>query len=222
MSGLRAVLFDMDGLLVDSERIWLEVEAEVFEWLGGTWRQEHHDALVGCSVERSVAYMLARTGSAAAPEEAARRLMAGMIERLRDGVPFLPGAKDLLAEVRESGLPTALVSSTYREVMEHTLDSIGREFFTITVAGDEVTRTKPDPEPYETAARRLGVEPRRCAVLEDSPSGVASAQAAGCAVVAVPSVASVPAAPRRLVVGSLREIDLATLRTLVDGVMPGD
>jgi beta-phosphoglucomutase-like phosphatase (HAD superfamily) len=95
------------------------------------------------------------------------------------------------------------------------LDAVGREHFAVTVAGDEVTRTKPDPEPYLTAAARLGAEPRRCVVLEDSPSGLAAAEAAGCVTVAVPSLVPVPPAPGRTVVSSLRELDLSRLAALV-------
>lgn len=212
---LQAVLFDMDGLLVDSERLWFETEAEVMAWLGAGWEPENQEALVGGSLDRTVAHMLALTGPVARPEEVGRRLMDGMAERLRANVPLMPGAKEILDEVREAGLPSALVSSTHRVLMEYALDGIGRDRFTVTVAGDEVARTKPHPEPYLTAARLVGADPRRCVALEDSPNGADSATAAGCRVVAVPSVVPVPAAPGRTVVSSLREVDLARLRSLV-------
>lgn len=212
---LQAVLFDMDGLLVDSERLWYEAEAEVMSWLGAEWGPEHQESLVGGSLDRTVEYMLALTGPVAEPAEVGRRLMDGMTDRLRANVPMMPGAKELLDEVRESGVPSALVSSTHRSLMEHALDGIGRDRFTVTVAGDEVARTKPDPEPYLTAARLLGADPRRCVALEDSPNGAASASAAGCHVVAVPSVVSVPDGPRRTLLTSLRGVDLALLRSLL-------
>jgi HAD superfamily hydrolase (TIGR01509 family) len=212
---LQAVLFDMDGLLVDSERLWFDAEAEVMAWLGADWGPENQESLVGGSLDRTVAYMLSLTGPVATPEEIGRRLMDGMAERLRANVPLMPGAKELLDEVREAGVPSALVSSTHRVLMEYALDGIGRDRFTVTVAGDEVAHTKPHPEPYLTAARLLGVDPRRCVALEDSPNGTASASAAGCHVVAVPSVVPIPAAPGRTLAVSLREVDLARLRTLV-------
>jgi HAD superfamily hydrolase (TIGR01509 family) len=137
-----------------------------------------------------------------------------MTERLSTCVPMMPGAKDLLAEVREAGVPAALVSSSHRQLLEPVLDAIGREHFALSVAGDEVSRTKPDPEPYLTAVARLGAEPGRCVVLEDSPNGVAAAEAAGCVAVAVPSVLPIPPAPGRTVVASLREVSLAWLRAL--------
>jgi HAD superfamily hydrolase (TIGR01509 family) len=226
--GLQAVLFDMDGLLIDSERIWFEVETEVMAWLGVEWAPEHQEQLVGGSLHGTAAYMLALGESRAAgpvsrsvsQEDVARRLLDGMAGRLSEYVPLLPGAKELLAEVQGAGLPSALVSSTHRRVMEYALDGIGREFFTVTVAGDEVRETKPHPEPYLTAVRRLGVVAGRCVALEDSPNGVAAAEAAGCVTVAVPSVVPIPAATGRLVVESLRDLDLRRLATLVTGPDP--
>lgn len=215
MQVLQAVLFDMDGLLVDSERLWYETEAEIMAELGGTWGPEHQETLVGGSISRTVAYMLDLTGPVAAPEEVGRRLLEGMADRLRANVPMMPGAKELLDEVREAGVPSALVSSTHRALMEYALDGIGRDRLTITVAGDEVGHTKPHPEPYLTAARLLDADPRRCVALEDSPSGTESATAAGCHVVAVPSVVAIPEVPGRTVVASLLEVDLARLRSLV-------
>ena len=213
--GLGAVLFDMDGLLIDSERLWLEVETEVVEWLGGTWGPEHQERLVGGSLDRAVEYMLAVTGADVPAAEVGRRMLEGMVGRLETAVPMMPGAKELLAEIRAAGVPAALVSSSHRRLIEPVLEAVGREYFVLSVAGDEVSRTKPDPEPYLTAAARLGLPPGRCVVLEDSPNGVAAAEAAGCVTVAVPGVVPVPAAPGRTVVESLRDVDLSRLRALV-------
>ncbi|WP_396446724.1 HAD family hydrolase [Actinomadura sp.] len=213
--GLQAVLFDMDGLLIDSERLWLEVESEVMAWLGGEWSPAHQEKLVGGSLSVAVGYMLELTGADADPGEVGRRMLDGMAERLTACVPMMPGAKELLAEVRAAGVPAALVSSSHRRLIEPVLDAVGREHFALSVAGDEVARTKPDPEPYLTAAARLGADPARCVVLEDSPNGVAAAEAAGCAAVAVPGVLPIPPAPGRTVVASLREIDLAMLCSLI-------
>ncbi|MEU8804568.1 HAD family phosphatase [Spirillospora sp. NPDC048819] len=212
--GPQAVLFDMDGLLIDSERVWLEVESEVMAWLGGEWSPAHQERLVGGSLDVAVRYMLELTGADADPGEVGLRMLDGMAERLGACVPMMPGAKDLLAEVREAGVPAALVSSSHRRLIEPVLDAIGREHFALSVAGDEVSRTKPDPEPYLTAASRLGADPARCVVLEDSPNGVAAGEAAGCVTVAVPGVLPIPPAPGRVVVASLREVSLATLRSL--------
>ncbi|GHH71173.1 hydrolase [Streptosporangium violaceochromogenes] len=211
---MDAVLFDMDGLLVDSEKIWFQVEAEVMRRLGGDWTPADQERLVGGSMASSVAYMLKVSGSDAAPGKVAAWMLEGMTGRLADGVEMMPGAAELLSAVRRAGLPTALVTSSARPIAEACLDGIGRHHFDHVVTGDDVTMTKPDPEPYRRAARLLGVAAARCVALEDSPNGVASATAAGCRVVAVPSVVPIPRAPGRLVVGSLREVDLAALRRL--------
>jgi HAD superfamily hydrolase (TIGR01509 family) len=210
----QAVFFDMDGLLIDSEGLWFEVETEVMAWLGGTWGPQHQEKLVGGSLSRAAAYMLSLTGPVAPPQEVERRMLEAMVARLSESAPLMPGAKELLTAVRGAGLATALVSSSHRRLIEAALDGVGREHFDVTVAGDEVTRLKPEPEPYLTAAARLGVPPERCVALEDSPTGVAAAEAAGCVTVAVPSVVPVPPAPGRIVVGSLHEVDLRFLARL--------
>ena len=213
--GLQAVLFDMDGLLIDSEPMWLEVETEVMAWLGGEWGPQHQQKLLGGSVTYAAHYMLSLVEATVAPQEVERRLVDGMAERLAGSVPLMPGAKELLAEVRAAGVATALVSSSERRLVEAALAGIGREHFDVTVAGDEVARRKPDPEPYLTAMARLGVSPGRCVVLEDSPTGLAAAEAAGCVTLAVPGVVPVPPAPGRTVVESLRNVDLQMLNGLL-------
>jgi HAD superfamily hydrolase (TIGR01509 family) len=214
---LAAVLFDMDGTLVDSERLWFVAEAAVMAWLGwdGVWGQEHQERLVGGSMARTVGYMLDLAGVDVDPAEVARRLQEGIEGLLRQEVPLMPGAKDLLTEVQAAGVPAALVTSTGRRITEYVLDGIGREYFDTTLTGDEVAHPKPHPEPYLTAAARLGADPARCVALEDSPTGVASAEAAGCAVVAIPSVTAIAPAPGRVIARSLADLDLAFLSALV-------
>jgi HAD superfamily hydrolase (TIGR01509 family) len=130
----------------------------------------------------------------------------------------MPGAAALLAELRAHAVPTALVSASHRRIIDRVLESVGpHASFDLTVAGDEIARTKPHPDPYLHAAAGLGAAPARCAVVEDTATGVASAEAAGCRVVAVPSVAPIAPAQGRVVVGSLEEVNLAFLRTLFTG-----
>lgn len=218
--GLQAVLFDMDGLLVDTEPLWMEVERGVLARLGTQWSHDDQLAIIGGSLDKTIAYMLRRAARPVPPERIAGWLIGEMAELLAQReIPVLPGAAELYAEVTAAGLPVALVTSSERVIMEAVLDrlaGLGIKF-AVTVCGNDVTRTKPDPEPYLRAAGLLGVDPAWCAVLEDSPSGVAAAQAAGCAVVAVPSLAPIPARPGRLVAGALTEIGLPTLRALVPG-----
>ncbi|MCK2216439.1 HAD family phosphatase [Actinomadura sp. ATCC 31491] len=212
---MDAVFFDMDGLLVDSERVWLEIETAVMARLGAAWTPEHQAHLVGGSMERTVGYMLAVSGAAVPPATVRDWMVSGMVERLTAGVPVMPGAAELLDAVRAAGVPVGLVTSSLREIADAVLKSVGRERFDVVVTADDVTRTKPDPEPYLTAASLLGAEPVRCVVLEDSPSGVAAATAAGCAVVAVPSLLPIEPAPGRLVVPSLTSVTLPDLHALL-------
>ncbi len=219
--GLRAVLFDMDGLVVDTEPLWMEVERGVLARLGSSWTHADQLAIVGGSLEKTVAYLLRRATRPAPPERVADWLIGGMAALLAQReIPVLPGVAKLFAEVREAGLPVALVTSSQRVIMEAVLARLAAIGigFGVTVCGNDVRATKPDPEPYLRAAGLLGVDPAWCAVLEDSPSGVAAAEAAGCATVAVPSLVPIPDRPGRLVVRSLNEVSLATLRDLVSGV----
>ena len=212
--GLAAVLFDMDGLLVDTEPLWFETETEVMARLGAPWSVEDQEQLLGGSMERTVGYLLAKATRAASPAEIARWMMEGMLKRAAEGrIVVRPGARELIAAVAAAGVPYALVTSSEREFADAVLVGTGFRF-PVTVTADDVARTKPDPEPYRLAAKLLDADPSSCVALEDSPNGVASATAAGCRVVAVPSLLPIPSVPGRLVVSSLREVTLETLRAL--------
>jgi beta-phosphoglucomutase-like phosphatase (HAD superfamily) len=203
-----AVLFDMDGLLIDSEPLWLESERSVMARLapGSAWTESDQAALLGGSLNRTVSYLLAHATRPAPPAVVAEWLMAGICERVgRDGVPLRPGARELLTSVQAAGLPRALVTSSERRFMDTVLASTGMRF-DVLVCAEDVSVTKPDPEPYLLAAKLLDVNPARCFALEDSPNGVASAQAAGCRVIAVPSLVPIEAAPGLMVVRSLLEL----------------
>ena len=208
----------MDGLLVDSEPAWTVAETELAEQLGGTWTAELKAQVVGTRLETAVPAILTGLGHDPTPElvgRTMRSVLARMVELFADGLALLPGAVELVHAVRAAGVPLALVSSSYRVLVDAALGQLDLPFDTV-VAGDEVGLAKPHPEPYLRACALLRVDPARAVVLEDSPAGVRSGEAAGCAVVAVPSVAGVLVAPgpRRLVVDSLVAVDLATLDRL--------
>jgi HAD superfamily hydrolase (TIGR01509 family) len=204
----------MDGLLVDSEPLWFETERAIMARMGGTWTRADQEHLIGGALAHSIGYLRAAAARPAPAAVVARWMVEGMAALVRErGLPLKPGAAALLAEVAAAGLPAALVTSAERPVMAAVLDVTGLTF-AATVCGGDVSRAKPHPEPYLRAAELLGASPARCAALDDSPTGVASAEAAGCAVVAVPSV-PIPARPGREVAGSLAEVDLATLRRIV-------
>lgn len=214
-SDLQAVLCDMDGTLVDTERNWFATEVSVMADLGFHLRPEHAERLLGSPMDPAVAYLIGISGVDIAPEELERRINARMVEILRDGVDLRPGAKRLLAELDAAGVPVALVTASYRDIVDAVLPSLGAHHFSVTVAGDEVERPKPNPDPYLAAAAALGADPAQCVVLEDSPTGVASGEAAGCVVIAVPSMTDIPAGPHRTVLPSLEGIDLTLLDSLV-------
>jgi len=216
--GLQAVLFDMDGLLVDSEPLWFEVEQAVMSRLGGQWTPQDQQALVGGSLHRSVDYLLRRASRPASHEQVAGWLVSGMADLLaeREAVA-MPGAIDLLARLRAAGIPRVLVTSSERVIMDAVLASLARHDieFDATVSGADVEHPKPHPEPYQRAAVLIGADPAHCVALEDSPNGVASALAAGCITIAVPSVAPVKPRPGLTIVPSLADVDLALLDALV-------
>lgn len=210
---LGAVLWDMDGLLVDSEPVWTIAEQELAVLLGGTWSDALKARIVGTRLDVAVPTILAHYGrNLAETAWACDWLLTRMVELFGQQLTVLPGVRELLAELQIAGVPVALVSSSYRVLV----DAVVRSGFTfdLTLAGDEVRQGKPDPEPYLTAARLLGVPPGACLVLEDSGAGVRSGLAAGCAVLAVPSVSGVrfdPAA-RLTVRGTLAGMTVNELR----------
>ncbi|WP_445525081.1 HAD family hydrolase [Streptomyces cyslabdanicus] len=214
-SALQAVLLDMDGTLVDTEGFWWDVEVEVFAALGHTLDDSWRHVVVGGPMTRSAGFLIEATGAAVTLAEVTTLLNQGFEARIDGGLPLMPGAARLLAELSEQRIPTALVSASHRRIIDRVLTSLGPHHFALSVAGDEVSRTKPYPDPYLLAAAGLGAEPARCAVIEDTATGVAAAEAAGCRVVAVPSVAPIPPAFRRTVVPTLEDVNLPFLHSLM-------
>lgn len=212
--GPHAVLLDLDGTLVDTEGLWWAAESEVFADLGHVLDEAHREVVVGGPMSRSLGHLIEVTGCVATLAELSAATCARFEELAGRGVPLMPGARRLLTELAAHGVPTALVSASHRRTIDLMLATIGAEFFAFTVAGDEVPRTKPHPDPYLLAASRLGVDPGRCVVVEDTLTGVASAEAAGCRVVAVPSVHPIPPAPGRTVVRSLEDLNVPILRAV--------
>lgn len=212
---LQAVLFDMDGLFVDTEHTWFAAERHVMSELGGTWTDADAAAMVGGPLDRVARHMIEKTGSHGDAARVEQLLVDTMADLLEGGADHRPGADELLEDLVGAHVPCALVSSSPRVLVDAVLDSVGGDRFVFTIAGDEVERTKPFPDPYVEAMRRLSVDAESCVVLEDSPTGVAAAEAAGCLVVAVPFAISIPEAPGRVVVGSLTELSAVRLEQLL-------
>jgi HAD superfamily hydrolase (TIGR01509 family) len=217
-SALQAVLLDMDGTLVDTEGFWWDAEVEVFAEMGHYLDEAHREVVVGGPMTRSLGHLISVTGTNATLAELSALINRRFTELIGRGVPLMPGARRLLTELGAHGVPTALVSASHRHVIDSVLRSLGPENFALSIAGDEVVRTKPHPEPYLVAAARLGADPARCVVIEDTPTGVTAAEAAGCRVVAVPSIAPIESVPGRSVVRSLEHVDLTFLRSLITAV----
>lgn len=215
MSQLQAVLFDMDGLLVDTEPLWFDVEREVMAKLGGEWTQADQIAVLGSPSAMAARYMIQRSRTDTDPAEVVRWLDDGIVRRVREQVIILPGAIALLEDLHAAGVPCGLVSASVRPMVDAVLARVGAAHFAVTISGDDVSRNKPDPEPYLKAIAALGADPSRCVVLEDSPNGVAAGLAAGCQVVAVPHAATIQPAEKLRVVESLAQVSAESLAAFV-------
>ncbi|MPY77947.1 MAG: HAD-IA family hydrolase [Actinophytocola sp.] len=201
------MLFDMDGTLIDSEKLWDIALGEAAERLGGGLSRDARERMLGSHSEATLRVLFDDVGIEPTPalwDDVAGWLEARMGELLSVELPWLPGAREALVDARRAGVPTALVTSTVRNLADLALVSIGRENFDVTICGDEVDgHNKPHPEPYLTAAGVLGVDPADAIAIEDSPTGVAAASAAGCTVVVVPGELPVEPGDRRVFVESL-------------------
>jgi HAD superfamily hydrolase (TIGR01509 family) len=215
-----AVLWDMDGTLVDTEPYWIEVEFELAAEHGGTWSREHALELVGNDLITSGRYIREHMGIDLSPEEIVEALLDGVVGRVQERVPWCPGARELLAELRAAHVPCGLVTMSYTRFVAPILAALPADTFSAIVTGDVVTRGKPDPEPYQMAARMLRVHPADCLAIEDSNTGTVSAVAAGCTVLVVPNHVQVAEGERRVFASSLQGVDLDGLRGLLPTTAP--
>ncbi|MFE3475847.1 HAD family phosphatase [Streptomyces sp. B27] len=230
-----AVLFDMDGTLVDTEVLWWETAREVAAGLGHRLTDADAPEVVGRAVADTAAHLIevtsgdpstlpgAATGRAAAPERAAADRAAALertaaeltdsfFRKVDAGAPLRPGAAALLASLEAAGVPFALVSASPRSVVDAVVaGALAGVDFAFTLSADDTVRTKPHPDPYRAAAERFAADPAACVAVEDSPDGTASADAAGCAVLVVPSLLPVAPGRARTFARSLEEVDLGVL-----------
>jgi HAD superfamily hydrolase (TIGR01509 family) len=191
--GPAAVLWDMDGTLVDTEPYWMVAENELVASFGGTWTHDDAMLLVGSGLWAS-ATILQDHGVAMETDAIVQWLTDRVQEQLAaHGVPWRPGARELLRALKDAGIPTALVTMSVERMARQIIDLIDFDAFDVVVAGDMVTHSKPHPEAYLTAAATLGVDPGQCVAIEDSAPGVAAAVAAGSIVIAVPHQVELPA-----------------------------
>ena len=200
-----AVLCDMDGTLVDTEPFWFAAEGDLVRAHGGTWSQEQAETLVGRSLT-TTGRVLREAGVALTDAEIVDRLLDSVAAAVSHEVPWCPGARELLEQLQEAGVPCALVTSSYARLAEPVVAALPAGTFDAVVTGDLVTQGKPHPEPYLTAADSLGVRVEDCVAIEDSDTGARSAQAAGARVLVVENHVRVPRGVRRTHLRSLDQV----------------
>ncbi len=216
----------MDGTLVDSEKLWDVSMHALYARMGAVLTPEVRESTLGGSAETVMRIVYEDVGLEPDPVAMAESedwLHDYTGDLFEQGLPWRPGAQELLDRLLTAGIPMALVTNTRRDLAERALESIGRHYFSVTVCGDEVPSGKPAPDPYLRAAELLGLPAERCLAVEDSVTGTASAEAAGCPVLVVPNDMAVPHGPRRRHVESLTLLDVADLQAIHAelGVDPG-
>jgi HAD superfamily hydrolase (TIGR01509 family) len=215
VSELQAVLFDMDGTLCDTEPAWLAAEFALATQYGAEWTREDGLRLVGSDLLVSGAYIQHRMGLTLSPEQIVAELVTAVTASvLADGVTWRPGAVELLAQCNSAGVPTALVTMSYRSLVSAVVAALPAGRFDAVVTGQDVVHGKPAPDAYRLAAELLDVAASSTVAIEDSAAGAASAEAAGCLVVAVPHHVDIPAGARRVHMPSLAGVSLDDLGVL--------
>jgi HAD superfamily hydrolase (TIGR01509 family) len=210
-----AVLWDMDGTLVDTEPYWMAAEKALVAEFGGTWSDDDARSVIGFDLRDSAAVLRGRGGVDLEADEIVERLLDDVIARVRVRVPWRPGALQLLKELNERGVPCALVTMSWTRLAAAVIEALDPTAFQAVITGDSVSSGKPHPEPYLRAAAALGVDPLDCVAIEDSPTGAESAGAAGCVVLAVRNHVPIDEAPGRVIAPSLVGVSVDDLGTLV-------
>lgn len=212
-----AVLWDMDGTLLDSEPYWMAAQEELAVQHGASWTHEQALAMVGTPLLTGAEIFQRATGVPGAREEIVEWFLENVIDQLRRlGAPWRPGALALLESLRDAGVPCVLVTMSYENLARAVVEQVPGLFDGV-ISGDMVARGKPHPEAYLTAAERLGVEITACVAIEDSVPGVASALASGARSIAVPLHVPIEARPGLSRVRTLEDVDLAVLRRILAG-----
>jgi HAD superfamily hydrolase (TIGR01509 family) len=189
---IEAVVFDLDGVLIQSEEVWDAVRERYVRDRRGRYDEVVQRAMMGMSAPEWTRYLHEEAGVRADPEEINREVVALMLEAYRSELPLLPGAVEAVRRAADA-FPLGLASSSNREIFEAVLELAGlTDCFRATVSSEEVARGKPAPDVYLEAARRLGVAPESCAAIEDSHAGIRSAKSAGMRVVAIPNASYPP------------------------------
>lgn len=208
----ESVLFDMDGLTINSEPEWLEAEREVTASFGYTWTKEDQAHCLGGPLHKVGEYMSKVTNSSEPGDYFHKKLVDLMTEKITISASFMPGARELIRNLHLAGVPMALVSASPRALVDAALSHVKPIPFKATISSDDVVNTKPDPEGYLKAARMLDVDIRNSLILEDSATGVAAARASGARVIAVPHLVEIEADHQTKVINSLEDLSVDLLR----------
>ena len=208
---MSAILFDMDGTLIDSEPLWLKAEIEVMAEVGCHWDEQDQINCLGGPAERTERYMQERSKNIKPYGYFINRLHEVMKERITNELDLIPNALELLKECKKAGIKIALVTASSRDLMTIVLKRFPQGTFDVVVSGDDVEKSKPDPAPYLLAAKQLSVDITKCVVIEDSLTGVESGLASGAQVIGIPHLVQMKENPRLRIISSLGDIRLSDI-----------
>lgn len=209
-----AVLWDMDGTLIDSEPYWLASESAFAAAHDSTWGQDDGLGVIGMSLYESSKLIKERVGSSLDPQQIIDQITDGVLSQLERSIPWRPGARELLKLLRDNNVKTALVTGSMHRMAKKVADQIGFEAFDVIIGGDDVVMGKPHPESYLKAASILGVDPTHCVALEDSLTGITAAEAAGTKAIGIAHIVPIPAAEGRILWPTLEGVEMDDLRAL--------
>jgi HAD superfamily hydrolase (TIGR01509 family) len=208
---MSAILFDMDGTLIDSEPLWLKAEIEVMAEVGCHWDEQDQINCLGGPAERTERYMQERSKNIKPYGYFINRLHEVMKERITNELDLIPNALELLKECKKAGIKIALVTASSRDLMTIVLKRFPQGTFDIVVSGDDVEKSKPDPAPYLLAAKQLSVDISKCVVIEDSLTGVESGLASGAQVIGIPHLVQMKENPSLRIISSLGDVRLSDI-----------
>ena len=209
-----AVLWDMDGTIIDSEPYWLASESAFAAAHDSTWGHDEGLGVIGMSLYESSILLKERVGSSLEPQQIIDQITDGVLAQLERAIPWRPGARELLQLLKENNVKTALVTASMHRMAQKVSEQIGFDAFDAIVGGDDVVNGKPHPESYLRAAQILGVDPTHCVAFEDSHTGLSAAEAAGTKAVGIPHIVEIPQADGRILWQTLEGISMDDLRAL--------
>ena len=209
-----AVLWDMDGTLIDSEPYWLASESAFAAAHDSNWGQDDGLGVIGMSLYESSKLLKERVGSSLEPQQIIDQITDGVLSQLERSIPWRPGARELLKLLKDNNVKTALVTGSMHRMAQKVAEKIGFEAFDVIVGGDDVVKGKPHPESYLTAASMLGVDPTHCVAFEDSLTGITAAEAAGTKAVGIAHIVEIPMVENRILWPTLEGVQMNDLRAL--------